>query len=84
MSILENTIRLLKKMPNDKIETVYAFVQLIDSDIHDIPSGFKDTKMEAIKSMLGIVHEYANLELIEQEDGAFEHAIAEKYEADRY
>lgn len=41
------------------------------------------TKTEAIQSMLGIAHEYANLELIEQEEGAFERAIAGKYAIDK-
>lgn len=40
--------------------------------------------LETIQSMLGIAHEYANPTLIEQEEGAFEHAIAEKYAADRH
>ena len=33
MSTLEKTIGLLETMPNDKIETVYAFVRFIDSPI---------------------------------------------------
>jgi len=83
MSTLEKTIGLLKTLPNDKIETVYAFVRFIDSDSYTLPSEPTATKAETIQSMLGIAHEYANPELIEREEGAFEHAIAEKYAADR-
>ena len=80
MSTLEKTIGLLETMPDDKIETVYAFVRFIDSDTYESSS----TKRETIQSMLGIAHEYANPALIEREDGAFERAIAEKYATDRY
>lgn len=83
MSTLEKTIDLLETMPDDKIETVYAFVRFIDSDIHEIPSDHISAKRETIQSMLGIAHEYANPALIEQEEGAFERAIAEKYANDR-
>lgn len=84
MSILEKTIGLLETMPNDKIETVYAFVRFIDSDTYKLSPESASTKMETIQSMLGIAHEYANPELIEQEEGAFERAIAKKYSTDRH
>lgn len=84
MSTLEKTIDLLETMPDDKIETVYAFVRFIDSSTHKIPSDPILAKRETIQSMLGIAHEYANPALIEQEEGAFERAIAEKYAADRH
>ena len=79
MSILEKTIGLLETLPSDKIEKVYAFVRFIDSDTYESSSELTDAKMEAIQSMLGIAHEYANPALMEQEEGAFERAIAEKY-----
>ncbi len=82
MSTLEKTIGLLETMPKDKIETVYAFVRFINSDNYESPS--KSVKMETIQSMLGIAHEYANPALIEEEEGAFERAIAEKYATDRH
>jgi len=82
MSTLEKTIGLLKTMPNDKIETVYAFVRFIDSGNYESP--FESAKAETIQSMLGIAHEYANPALAEQEEGAFERAIAEKYAIDRH
>lgn len=84
MSTLEKTIGLLETMPDDKIETVYAFVRFIDSDAYETPSEPMSKKMEDVQSMLGIAHEYANPALIEQEEGAFERAIAEKYATDRY
>lgn len=84
MSTLEKTIGLLENMPDDKIETVYAFVRFIDSDTHEIASDPVSAKRETIQSMLGIAHEYANPTLIEQEEGAFERAIAEKYATNRY
>lgn len=66
MSTLEKTIDLLEDMPDDKIETVYAFVRFINSDTHESPSEHTTTKTETIQSMLGIAHEYANPALIEQ------------------
>lgn len=84
MSTLEKTIGLLETMSNDKIETVYAFVRFIDSDNYEMPSNATPAKLEAVQTMLGIAHEYANPELIEQEEGAFERAITEKYATDRY
>lgn len=58
MSTLDKTIGLLKSMPDDKIETVYAFVRFIDSDAYEPPSKPLTTKTETIQSMLGIAHEY--------------------------
>lgn len=84
MSILEKTIDLLETMPDDKIETVYAFVRFIDSDTYESSSEPAAPKTETIHSMFGIAHEYSNPTLIEQEAGAFERAIAEKYATDRY
>lgn len=84
MSTLEKTIGLLETLPDDKIETVYAFVRFIDSNAYETPSEPAAKKREAIQSMLGIAHEYANPALIEREEGAFERAIAEKYAADRH
>lgn len=70
MSILEKTICLLETMPNDKIETVYAFVRFIQSDTYEKSSDPISTKRKQVQSMLGIAHEYANPALIEQEEGA--------------
>lgn len=84
MSTLEKTIGLLETLPDDKIETVYAFVRFMGSDAYEMPSEPVPTKKEDVQSMLGIAHDYANLKLIDQEEGAFERAIAEKYAADRH
>ncbi|MCM1136258.1 MAG: hypothetical protein NC400_11880 [Clostridium sp.] len=82
MSTLEKTIDLLETLPDNKIETVYAFVQFINSDHYEAPSE-SAPKKENVQSMLGIAHEYANPALMKQEEGAFERAIAEKYAANR-
>lgn len=84
MSILEKTIDLLETMPNDKIETVYAFVRFIKSDIYESSPEPESAKRKQVQSMLGIAHEYANPTLTEQEEGAFERAVAEKHATDRY
>lgn len=84
MSTLEKTIGLLETMPDNKIETVYAFVRFINSDIPEPSFEPTDTRMETIRSMMGIAHEYANPTLIEQEEGAFERAMVEKYASNRY
>lgn len=68
MSTLEKTINLLETMPDDKIKTVYAFVRFINSEIYEMPSGSVSTKKENIQSVLGILHEYADPGLIEQEE----------------
>lgn len=84
MSTLEKTIGLLEVMPDDKIETIYAFVRFISSDTYETSFKSTNAKKETIQSMLGIAHEYANPALIEQENGAFERAIVEKYAVNRY
>lgn len=84
MSTLEKTIHLLETFSDDKIETVYAFVRFMNSDIYETKDKSKSEKEKKVYSMIGIAHEYANPALIEQEEGAFERAIAEKYVSDRY
>ncbi len=83
MSTLEKAIHLLQEMPERKIETVYAFIQFIDSQSNEeiFPSVPKNKNR--LNSILGIAHEYANPALIEKEEGAFERAMAEKYAPDR-
>ncbi len=83
MSTLEKTIDLLGTMPENKIETVYAFVRFINSDTPEPSSEPTDARLETIRSMIGIAHEYANPTLIEQEEGAFERAMVEKYASNR-
>ena len=78
MSTLERTINLLENLSNDEIETVYAFVRFIGSSDYKTLSKPTTPKKETIQSMLGIAHEYADPSLIEQEEGAFERAVAKK------
>lgn len=59
------------------MSTLEKTIRFIDSDTHETPSDLVSVKRETIQSMLGIAHEYANPALIEQEEGAFERAIAE-------
>lgn len=81
MSTLEKAIDLLETLPDNKLEAAYAFIQFIDSEAYGKSSDISASRQAAVQSMLGIAHEYANPELIEREEGAFEHAIAEKYAA---
>ncbi len=84
MSTLEKAINLMNEMPEQKIETIYAFIQFINSQASNTVSPSAPEKKETKKSILGIAHEYANPELIEQEEGAFERAMAEKHAINRY
>lgn len=81
---MEKTINLLETLPDNKIETVYEFVRFIDSGTHKLPSEPTPTYIEKVQSMLGIAHECADPALINQEEGAFERSIAEKYASFRY
>lgn len=81
MSTLEKTIVLLREMPEQSLESLYDFI--ISMRIFqgssagcapDAPAG-RNKKLSAF----GIAHEYANPALWEQEEGAFERAIAEKH-----
>ena len=67
MSTLKKTIGLLETLPDNTIEAVYAFVQFIDADAYQMPPEPVSINMDAVQSMLGIAHEYANLDLIKQE-----------------
>lgn len=46
MSTLEKTIGLLETMPDDKIETIYAFVRFINSDAYKMPFESASAEME--------------------------------------
>lgn len=72
MSTLEMAINLLQKMPEQAVEMVYAFMQSVQDQ--------QNSTVEPV-SAFGIAHKYANPALIEQEGGAFEHAMVEKHEA---
>ncbi|MDE7211833.1 MAG: hypothetical protein K2O03_10385 [Lachnospiraceae bacterium] len=75
MSTLEKAINLLQAMPENKIEAVYMYIRYVNdqTDEPPIPEG------KSANSIAGIAHEYANPALIEQEEGAFERAMAEKH-----
>ncbi len=72
MSTLEMAINLLQEMPEQAIETVYAFMQSVLAQ--------QSGRTEA-SNAFGIAHKYANPALIEAERGAFERAMVEKHEA---
>lgn len=79
MSTLEKAISLLESMPEDKIETVYTFIQFVDSRNNQSMNNTLLQQDVDARSILGIAHEYANIALINQEEGAFERAMAEKH-----
>ncbi len=81
MSTLEKAIGLLQTMPEQKIETVYTFIQFINSQELE-KKGIEPANKKSAKSILGIASEYANPALIEQEEGAFKRAITKKYATD--
>ncbi len=73
MSTLEKAMNLLQEMPEQAIETVYAFMKtILDQQNRSVPSS----------TAFGIAHKYANPALMEQERGAFERAMVEKHEVD--
>ena len=60
-------------MPEQAIETVYAFMQFVQ--------GQQNRRTES-SGAFGIAHKYSNPALIENEKGAFERAMAEKHKVD--
>lgn len=74
MSTLEKTINLLQTIPENKLETVYTFLQFIK--FQEITAESKEGKSSAF----GIAHKYANSTLIPLEKEAFADAMAEKHE----
>lgn len=72
LSTLEMAINLLQEMPEQAVETVYAFMQSVLAQ--------QGRRSEA-SAAFGIAHKYANPALIDCEKGAFERAMAEKHEA---
>lgn len=73
MSTLEMAIHLLQEMPEQEVETVYAFMQSVLA---------RQSRRSEPSAAFGIAHKYANPALIEKERGAFERAMVEKHEAD--
>ncbi len=73
MSTLEKAMNLLQTIPENKLDTVYAFLQFIK---------FQDDLQENHNqntSAFGIAHQYANPNLIPLEKEAFADAMAEKH-----
>lgn len=75
MSTLEKAINLLQEMPEQTLETVYAFMQSLVPQSSRVSDQPEDTAF-------GIAHKYANPLLIEKEKGAFERAMVQKHAAD--
>lgn len=72
MSTREKAVSLLLELPEQAVETVFAFMQ-------DLAA--RQTPRPAAQDAFGIAHKYANPVLMEQERGAFERAMAEKHDA---
>ena len=72
MSTLEKAMNLLQEMPEQTLETVYAFMQSL------LP---QQDRLAGPPTAFGIAHKYANPTLREKERGAFERAMVEKHEA---
>ena len=72
VSTLEMAINLLQEMPEQAVETVYAFMQSVLA---------QQGRRAEPSAAFGIAHKYANPALIEKEGGAFERAMVEKHEA---
>lgn len=75
MSTLEKAINLLQEMPEQTLETVYAFMQSLVPQSSRVSDQSEDTAF-------GIAHKYANPLLTEKEKGAFERAMVQKHAVD--
>ena len=71
MSTLEKAMSLLQELPEQKVETVYTFIQFI------IANDAADTANRT--SAFGIAHKYANPDLIDKEKEAFSNAMVKKH-----
>ena len=72
MSTLEKAIILLHEMPEQTLETVYAFMQTISAQPPRVIEAQERTAF-------GIAHKYANTSLMEQETEAFRNAMVQKH-----
>ena len=73
MSTLEKAMNLLQTIPENKLDTVYAFLQFIKFQA-DLQENHNQNT-----SAFGIAHQYANPNLIPLEKEAFADAMAEKH-----
>jgi len=80
MSTLEKAMDLLQTIPENRLETVYAFLQFIKFQESRPEAGAE--KESGKTSAFGIAHEYANPALIPLEKEAFADAMAEKHAID--
>ena len=78
MSILEKAMDLLQTIPENRLESVYTFLQFIKFQ----EAGQKTPGRNGKTSAFGIAHEYANPDLIPLEKEAFANSIAEKHAID--
>jgi hypothetical protein len=79
MSELQKTIDLLQTIPENRLESVYTFLQFIkfqENEQRSVESKQKKT------SAFGLAHKYANPALIPLEKEAFANAMAEKHAID--
>ncbi len=81
MSTLEKTIELLQSIPEDRLDTVYTFLQFIKFQESQQAVISNDAK-NGNTSAFGIAHEYANPALMPLEKEAFANAMAEKHAID--
>jgi hypothetical protein len=84
MSTLEKVMSLLQDMPEQQLETVYTFTQLMTMN-QTIHLTIQPEYHEPVKNetAFGIAHKYANPNLIEKEEGVFEDAMAKKHAINR-
>lgn len=74
MSTLEKAMILLQELPEQEIETVYAFIRFIKAG--------ETVKDEEPVSAFGMAHKYANPNLIGKEKEAFANAAIQKHALD--
>lgn len=79
MSTLEKTMDLLQTISEDRLESVYTFLQFIK--FQEEEQKVSENK-NGQTSAFGIAHEYANPALIPLEKEAFANAMAEKHAID--
>jgi hypothetical protein len=76
MSTLEKAMNLLQTIPENKLDTVYTFLQFIK-----FQNNLEDNHNQNT-SAFGIAHQYANPKRIPLEEEAFADAMAEKHTID--
>lgn len=79
MSTLEKAMHLLQSIPENRLESVYTFLQFIK--FQEMGHEFPEIR-NGETSAFGIAHEYANPDLIPLEKEAFANAMAEKHATD--